>query len=1841
MYTTQPTPKTARGQSDDGKDQDQNKKTMESTVSTDKVPPTQTPSKLGEPAGEISKMITPTTTIRDDRTPSTTDTAEQQLSSTKPYRLKQNTKNYGRMERKGDPEAVTGRGGNPGEIAPYPIGITGGDNPFDTWGNKNSEDQQPTGEGPAYKTEGEKGESGPTGNDTTASVAELANAGATMAMLGLTIHDILWEQLQQRSEEQPRSTLAAFMRVQCTRTNPQSLSKDEGEMLRSIASDWEEKNRQPKEQRGGASNDREEGRAKETQLLVQAIAQLKPRPKTRIQPHQSKSPPLTLIAGITAHKAKITRVTTSVIAATGLGAQPAVRDTKKQLGYGTVRIEQIKPAQWQEIFKHIRGNFEVDEAAGADAVIRNIFDECYPAEVDEATTFLDIAEQAATQWEVPLLVGCLIALKQWAYNKTNQTSEEWGETALAEGRQIVRQTCKGEVLKRARGTLSITTLIKAAAATSEGDPKELLKSLTRMVAKAYRMYAIDESSKLCPNNEWKPDDGNTDKDALTVSILNYAQEYFNEEEIDESVRAARFIVGLDKTAKHFIERENEKKIEGNSASRRRENKKKGGGEATEIKVNAATVAQRSSPTSTTQQYGEKWAFLPERLSSRLRKKHPNKLSEDDRNAYKDTKACWAYASLRDEGCDDEEASKGCRNPTCIRRNSDHTESQGIYEERKNRMEKEIKSVNKVNSTKAEDSHNQDQGTEEEVSTATKSQPPNEPEGLTLKTPRSNTKGQGGLGQGGGRRESSNVGNLSHQTKSTSGVLDSGAGANITDVKNIIEDTIEDSPVITKGYDGNVRSDNKQGKMDLNLKGINENDVHTEIEVIAPNTTGDKPTGTLTAEETLKNRGGVIVGDKDCKAVLFEDKRTAEPIVVPISHYDSSFPFLPEPEQFIKGMMNVKKQVDGALKTLTLKAIGEYVEKGKRTYKRYKGNHGARQIKIQATSPASPVLSDVETPGSDNSHVPEEPSQNQENTSRDIRSELDVEVESIGELELEQREGGTDKDKLKENEQDLTRFRQEIIRLRSFDGTLITTDMEKAREIRARIHQKLGDHRNLPDYINFSHRLRQEDKRLRDVSNKIKRMRKNGKAADERRAREREEKKLAKERKEKEDRERDEYNNSEREKQERLKEREAARRGIGALLEAIEGPEAKEDAELVICTFTGAKVIGHDGNKDGLTLDMELEGRFMEKIPHSLAVQLSKEEVEKYIAETPGVDSPKATKKRKIIEIPYDELVARSVDIERKLRHVHVTRGHQSYGQMRREWQDPNSYMRKLIGGDFPLSFITLPCDACNKQRPKPKRGTVTFTGPGSSHGKDREDMFVGQMVSIDGVEIPRVGEQPWRGHGGAKSAVMATDLKTRFVWVVGSYASKANMNDVRKVLNIVDHDIITHNGAYNEQLTRTVRTDSFTAAAKGVGQGTHNLTLQGRLSRDKGAKLTTSLPHEQWGNFTENNNRKIRQMSHKLMNHARNNWGGFPEYLRLYAITHAALLINIKIDHMNTTRPNADIALGTSPYEQLKGRPFNEKNLHTFGARAWYTDENRKSKGQDKRKVGYHLGISAEEQGWYIYCPDTDRVIATRNACFDDMNEAAGTQLDQREAETFEAEDRNTNFITLTDEITPNMVRQNLTLTLREDVNRDIGAVEVTDDAHGTTEERLQPEEDNGYLDVKRVEVKRVGDIIKWTEVSDYLQERTPVGLDERLIVMVNEDGEELTLITNQTFQELQEQAKHDPEGNDMQWEGNHDNLGDQLLKMMNELDDNGVMKQEQEKERDEGRETECAVYGVETEQQEARDETSITVGPHYKPPKHRHEMSDDPYRKHYRIAEATELRKLGEKGFIEYWSEE
>jgi hypothetical protein len=1828
MYTSSSTPKGAKDISEGEDRQNQEKKPMESVDAAKQKAGNSTPKALADPAGAKSGLITPTDTLSGDFAYKEEERAETQSSGVKSWRHFENQELEDAERSKEDLEAVTGRGGNTSKFAPQTDDANDLNNPFQLLGSSDSEGDEGTGTDGLKVKKATKG-TGNAGPKGTAAVSQIALTIAQLAMWNQAIPADLVSAMIEYAEENPDNTLAIFVRNIMWENGIPQVTSGMGEVLTGIARDLEKVDIKQTDQGGKRGNDWDGGQPSNTQLLIQAMGILKGKKTLKFQPHTPSSTPLAHIAGIPSTILKVAKTIGAVTDSSGLGSNQMIRETIKAIGLGNAKVQELTPPQWTKVFEHIRKDYDVEEVGSASGVIRGIFDGTYGSDVDEASTFIRMAEEQAAQAGTPFVAGVLMALRPWANEKCNEEPEEWGETALTDARQLIKATCKGHPKTRALGLISLVTIVEAAASASSSDSQTLLTTLTKKLAKTFKTHAVNPNHRLSPRAAWKPNSNNTDGDGLTDIIVDVTKEYFEGTEPNEGERARKYLSDITKAAKFYIEAD-KGKVEGDKESNKnKHNKKKGGGDAKEVRINAATTTQPARQS-------DNAPILP----SRFNKKHPAKLGDELTRTVKPTGACFDYFALRLEGCTDKEAVEGCNNPRC-KYNRDHVASKAVYEEHMDRTGKGVKKVNKVSSTKAEDSITQDQETEEEVRSATKSQPPNEPEGLTLDTPRSNIKGQGGLGQRGGGRESSNLGKSSHQTKPTSGTLDSGAGANITDVENIIEDTLEDSPVMTKGYDGSVRSDNKQGEAHLNLKGIKGNDVRSKIKVIAPNTTGDEPTATLLTEETIKSSGGVVVGDENCKAILIKGKTTTEPIVVPVSHYDSSFPFLPKPEQFLKGLTNVKKHVDGALKSLTLKAIGEYVEKGKRTYKSYKGNHGARQVKIQATSPASPVLSDVETPGSDNSHGSEEPSQNQENESRDIRSELDVEVESIGESELEQHEGGADIGKLKENEQDLTRFRHEIIRLRDFDGTLITTDMEKAREIRARIHQKLGDHRNLPEYISFSHRLRQEDKRLRDVSNKIKRMRKNGKAADERRAREHEEKKLAKERKEKEDREREEYNDSEREKQERLKEREAARRGIGALLEAIEGPEAKEDAELVICTFTGAKVIGHDGNKDGLTLDMELEGRFMEKIPHSLAVQLSKEEVEKYIAETPGVDSPKATKKRKIIEIPYEELVARSVDIERKLRHVHVTRGHQSYGQMRREWQDPNSYMRKLIGPDFPLSFITLPCDACNRQRPKPKRGTVTFTGPGSSHGLDREDMFVGQMVSIDGVEIPRVGEEPWRGHGGAKSAVMATDLKTRFVWVVGSYASKANMNDVRKVLNIVDHDIVTHNGAYNEQLTRTVRTDSFTAAAKGVGQGTHNLTLQGRLSRDKGAKLTTSLPHEQWGNFTENNNRKIRQMSHKLMNHARNNWGGFPEYLRMYAITHAALLINIKIDHHNTTRPNADIALGTSPYEQLKGRPFNEKNLHTFGARAWYTDEYKKSKGQDKRKVGYHLGISAEEQGWYIYCPDTDRVIATRNACFDDMNELAGTQLDQREAETFEAEDRNTNFITLTDEITPNMVRQNLTLTLREDVNRDIGAVEVTGDAHGTTEERLQPEEDNGYLDVKRVEVKREGDIISWTEVSDYLQERTPVGLDERLIVMVNEDGEELTLITNQTFHELQEQAKHDPEGKDMQWEGDHDNLGDQLLKIMNELDDNGVKKQEQEKERDEGRETECAVYGVETEQQEARDQTSITVGPQYKPPKHRHEMSHDPYKKNYKIAEATELRKLGEKGFIEYWTEE
>ena len=905
------------------------------------------------------------------------------------------------------------------------------------------------------------------------------------------------------------------------------------------------------------------------------------------------------------------------------------------------------------------------------------------------------------------------------------------------------------------------------------------------------------------------------------------------------------------------------------------------------------------------------------------------------------------------------------------------------------------------------------------------------------------------------------------------------------------------------------------------------------------------------------------------------------------------------------------------------------------------------VKIQAVSPTSPELSEVDTPESEESQGSdatrhqqghneggEESAQHQERDeiNRDMYDEMEKEGETEDVVDTEANQEGRDTEQLQENEEDLIRFQEEIGKLSKIDGVLLASDLQRAQSIRTRIMERYDDHNKLPSSANFQHRVKQADRKLRDIRIKIRRMRKNGDAAAERRAREKEWERKEKEIKEREDKEKKENDNRGREERERQEEREAARLGVGAILESIEDTQKKEDAELVICTFTGARVIAHKGNKNDITYQMELEGRYIDDIPHVLATILSEKEVEKYLANNPSINKPTKIRKKKLIELPYEQIKARAVDIDRKIRTEHILKGHQSFGQMRREWLDPTSQMRERIGEEFPLSFTTIPCAACNKQKPKPKRGTTTFTGPNSGHGKDRSDMYPGEMISIDGVDIPIEGDEPWRGHGGVRSAVIATDLRTRYAWVVGNYSGKSNMNDVRKVVNIVDHEIVTHNGPFKGGEPRTIRTDAFTTAAKGVGHGSRNLTLQGRLMGDKGIKLTTSLPYQQWGNYTENNNRKIRQKSNVLMNHAGTIWE-IPEHLRLYAINHAALLINIKKDHKNTTRPDADIELDTSPYELLKGRAFNEKNLHTFGARAWYTDEQRSSKGQDRRKMGYHIGISAEEKGWYIYCPETDRVVETRNVCFDDLNETSDDRESQKEMEVFAVEDINTNFITLTDEISPEMARRNMTLMLREDNVRDVGRVEITHQSQEPTEG------EDEYVEAMRVEVQRFGDKVRWTEESDYLKERTPEGLDERLIVMVDENGEELTLITRQTFQELQEQAKHEPEDEDMQWEGDHESVDAQIQQMITELNSNGYEWQDEEE--DEHGETETTAYGVKREGKDEEDKKITITDPNYKPPKHRHNMSRDIYKDHYRAAEATELRKLHDKGFIEYWSEE
>jgi hypothetical protein len=435
---------------------------------------------------------------------------------------------------------------------------------------------------------------------------------------------------------------------------------------------------------------------------------------------------------------------------------------------------------------------------------------------------------------------------------------------------------------------------------------------------------------------------------------------------------------------------------------------------------------------------------------------------------------------------------------------------------------------------------------------------------------------------------------------------------------------------------------------------------------------------------------------------------------------------------------------------------------------------------------------------------------------------------------------------------------------------------------------------------------------------------------------------------------------------------------------------------------------------------------------------------------------------------------------------------------------------------------------------------------------------------------------------------------------------------------------------------------------------------------EKGIKLTTSLPYQQWGNYTENNNRKIRLKTGTLMSHARTIWP-IPEHLRVFAIMHATLLINTKKDHPNTTRKGADIPLGKSPYELLKGREFNENLLHTFGAKAWYSDEHRKSKGDDRRKMGYHMGISADEKGWNIYCPETKRVVESRNVCFDDLNETAtkdanaqdyeaDTYAEEEETETFAEEERNPNFMTLTDDVCPEYARKNMPVVLRSDPNRDtetdilattvhhIALETETRENEATSEEQEECKEckcRQRQIVIRRVEVQREGDNVRWSEVSDYLKERTPAELDERLIVMVDDEGEELTLITNETFQEIQDQAMHDPEEENMQWEGKYADLEQQLLEMTNDMDEEGETEEWTTDDENQDTKTVKNIHSVERQAQEDNDESIRITDTKYRPPKHRHLMRDDPYRDHYRIAEANELRKLNDKGFIEYWNKE
>ncbi|GMI44515.1 hypothetical protein TrCOL_g1506, partial [Triparma columacea] len=704
-------------------------------------------------------------------------------------------------------------------------------------------------------------------------IGVIARAIITVTTMGGVVPEEIWIRADELAKDEPGSEWWAVIKATKSTDRSKRITMDFQAAFTRIAEKHENKAEAPQthgsQWRGETqddahpqlstmfNNNRTDGRSNAPQGLehsldlIKSVIETQRKPEIRFDVHPAKPPELGQLGEASPAILKIARLKRALYDAVAVDAHPAIRDAANELELGH-QVETYTEAQWSDVMRVINKTATIKQGGVQTNVMYGVLTAVY-GDNEDPSSFMRIATAKANQTNAPLSIACIGSIGKWAQLKTKEDPEAWCSRALARGDMIVGDMCTGEYEARARTLTTACAVIEASATATDGRYYVQLNIGATRLAEIIKIHAVDEWSVALNEDEWKVDASKVEADNFNRLLVRTTKNFIQGNKgPDRGKAAVEYLENLTDAATYcrdYFENESKSDKEG----KKRSSKKKNSGTAKTVQVNAATIAE-----TTTGKY----------LGNPNLKDVP-KIPAEEFQEWRGAGACFQYVRLRLAGRDHSTASKQCRSKGCPD-DTQHTRSKTVYEEKMNKKGKGKNQTKIVNEVQVEDE--QEEESEGEVRRQMKPKLPNDPVNLTPDTPRSKIKGKGGSRNGGGKANSNLVANnVGNNKQPTETIIDSGAGTNVTEEKNIIKGTERTSNIILKAFNNTTSGNNKEAEMHIHLNTTTGKTVTLRTTAIAVPKGTKETIKTLTTEATFtQGAKAIIITTEDGKLIVLPD-----------------------------------------------------------------------------------------------------------------------------------------------------------------------------------------------------------------------------------------------------------------------------------------------------------------------------------------------------------------------------------------------------------------------------------------------------------------------------------------------------------------------------------------------------------------------------------------------------------------------------------------------------------------------------------------------------------------------------------------------------------------------------------------------------------------------------------------------------------------------------------------------------------------------------------------------------------------------------------------------------------